>query len=80
MTVDLAAPDGPAELIQAAASAFGRLDVLINNVGAVGPRTGGFLSVTDDDWISALTINFLAAVRTTRAALPFLLDRGTARS
>lgn len=77
VTVDLATPDGPAELIQAAASALGGLDILINNVGAVRPRTGGFLSVTDDDWISALTINFLAAVRTTRAALPFLLDRGT---
>ncbi|MCP2329506.1 NAD(P)-dependent dehydrogenase (short-subunit alcohol dehydrogenase family) [Hamadaea flava] len=74
--VDLATPDGPAELIEAAGSAFGGLDILINNVGAVRPRTGGFLSVTDDDWISALTINFLAAVRTTRAALPLLLDRG----
>jgi NAD(P)-dependent dehydrogenase (short-subunit alcohol dehydrogenase family) len=74
--VDLATPDGPAELVRAAASAFGGLDVLVNNVGGVRPRTGGFLSVTDDDWISALTINFLAAVRTTRAALPLLLDRG----
>ncbi|MEU7870282.1 oxidoreductase [Dactylosporangium sp. NPDC049140] len=73
---DLATPDGPAELIRAAASAFGGLDILVNNVGAVQPRTGGFLSVADDDWISALTVNFLAAVRTTRAALPLLLDRG----
>jgi len=77
VTVDLATPDCPAELLQAAASALGGLDILINNVGAVRPRTGGFLSITDDDWISALTINFLAAVRTTRAALPFLLHRGT---
>jgi NAD(P)-dependent dehydrogenase (short-subunit alcohol dehydrogenase family) len=74
--VDLATPDGPAELVRAAASAFGGLDVLVNNVGGVRPRTGGFLSVTDDDWTWALTINFLAAVRTTRAALPLLLDRG----
>ncbi len=75
--VDLATPDGPAALVEAAISAFGQLDILVNNVGAVRPRTGGFLSVTDDDWISALTVNFLAAVRTTRAALPHLLDRGT---
>jgi NAD(P)-dependent dehydrogenase (short-subunit alcohol dehydrogenase family) len=45
-------------------------------VGAVHPRPGGFLSLTDDDWLWGLTINFLAAVRTTRAALPHLLDRG----
>ena len=42
------------------------------------PHLGGFLSVTDDDWLSALTVNFLAAVRTTRAALPHLLERGSA--
>jgi NAD(P)-dependent dehydrogenase (short-subunit alcohol dehydrogenase family) len=44
----------------------------------VHPRTGGFLSVTDDEWVSALNINFLAAVRTTRAALPHLLEREAA--
>jgi NAD(P)-dependent dehydrogenase (short-subunit alcohol dehydrogenase family) len=56
--------------------AYGRLDILVNNVGAVRPRVGGFLSITDDDWSSTLAINFLAAVRTTRVALPRLLERG----
>jgi NAD(P)-dependent dehydrogenase (short-subunit alcohol dehydrogenase family) len=76
VAVDLITPDGPARLVEAAVAAYGGLDILVNNVGAVRPRTGGFLSVTDDDWLSALTINFLAAVRTTRAALPHLIDRG----
>jgi NAD(P)-dependent dehydrogenase (short-subunit alcohol dehydrogenase family) len=75
--VDLATPDGPAQLIDAAIARFGGLDILVNNVGSVRPRTGGFLSVTDEDWTATLTINFLAAVRTTRAALPHLLERGT---
>jgi NAD(P)-dependent dehydrogenase (short-subunit alcohol dehydrogenase family) len=74
--VDLTTPDGPALLVAEAVSAFGGLDVLVNNVGAVRPRLGGFLSVTDDDWTTTMTVNFLAAVRTTRAALPHLLDRG----
>jgi NAD(P)-dependent dehydrogenase (short-subunit alcohol dehydrogenase family) len=74
--VDLATPDGPARLVDAAITAFGGLDILVNNVGAVTPRTGGFLSVTDEDWLATLTLNFLAAVRTTRAALPHLLARG----
>jgi NAD(P)-dependent dehydrogenase (short-subunit alcohol dehydrogenase family) len=73
--VDLATPDGPGQLVDVAVSAFGGVDVLVNNVGAVRPRLGGFLSVTDDDWLTALTINFLAAVRTTRAALPHLFER-----
>jgi NAD(P)-dependent dehydrogenase (short-subunit alcohol dehydrogenase family) len=76
--VDLSTPDGPARLVETAIEAFGRLDILVNNVGAVKPRTGGFLTVTDDDWANALNLNLLAAVRTTRAALPHLLDAGSA--
>jgi len=75
-STDLSTPDGPARLIDEAVATFGGLDILVNNVGSVHPRLGGFLSLTDDDWTATLTINFLAAVRTTRAALPHLLDRG----
>lgn len=74
--VDLSLPDGPARLVTEAVSAFGGLDILVNSVGTVSPRLGEFLSVTDEDWASTMTINFMAAVRTTRAALPHLLDRG----
>jgi NAD(P)-dependent dehydrogenase (short-subunit alcohol dehydrogenase family) len=74
--VDLTTPDGPSRLVDAAISVFGGLDILVNNVGAVRPRTDGFLSVSDDDWTWSLTINFLAAVRVTRAAVPHLLERG----
>ena len=76
VSVDLSTADGPARLIDEAVTAHGGLDVLVNNVGAVRPRPGGFLSIADDEWSSALTINFLAAVRCTRAALPVLLERG----
>jgi len=61
--------------VKEAASTFGGLDIVVNNVGGVRPRLGGFLSLTDDDWSWGLNINFLAAVRTTRAALPHLLER-----
>ncbi len=74
--VDLSYASGPATLIDAAITAFGGLDALINNVGATRPRPDGFLSITDDDWLQTLTINLMAAVRTTRAAIPHLLERG----
>lgn len=77
VAVDLSTPDGPAELVDAAADAFGGLDILVNNVGAVHPRTSGFQSVTDLDWISTLEITFLSAVRATREALPLLLAAGS---
>jgi NAD(P)-dependent dehydrogenase (short-subunit alcohol dehydrogenase family) len=78
LEADLGTADGPPRLIADAVAAYGRLDLLINNVGAAHPRTGGFLSITDDDWLATLTINLLSAVRATRAALPHLLaSRGT---
>jgi NAD(P)-dependent dehydrogenase (short-subunit alcohol dehydrogenase family) len=74
---DLATPDGPGHLIDEAISTYGGLDILINNVGAVRPHLDGFSSITDQHWDDALLINFLAAVRTTRAALPHLINRGS---
>ncbi|HET7017969.1 MAG TPA: oxidoreductase [Streptosporangiaceae bacterium] len=72
--VDLSDPQGPAQLIGAAGP---RVDILVNNVGSAHPRPGGFLSITDDDWATSLTLNLMAAVRTTRAALPAMLDAGS---
>jgi len=71
--VDLADPGGPAQLV---AMAGDRVDILVNNVGATRARPGGFLSITDDDWAASLTLNLMAAVRATRAALPGMLAAG----
>jgi NAD(P)-dependent dehydrogenase (short-subunit alcohol dehydrogenase family) len=75
VTVDLTSPQGPADLVAAATVRHDRLDILVNNVGAVRPRLDGFLALTDEDWDWALTINFLAVVRATRAAIPHLLKQ-----
>ncbi|MEU6140721.1 oxidoreductase [Streptomyces sp. NPDC047081] len=71
--VDLAQPEAAGELV---AAADGRVDVLVNNVGTAPARTGGFLSVTDEDWRRTVDLNLLAAVRVTRAALPAMLAAG----
>jgi len=73
--VDLSTPDSPARLV-ARADELGGLDILVNNVGAVTLRSDGFLAITDEQWADTLTLSFLAAVRTTRAALPKLIERG----
>ncbi|MET0821494.1 MAG: SDR family oxidoreductase [Aeromicrobium sp.] len=75
VTVDLSTATGPADLV-AAALDRGGLDILVNNVGQVSPRTNGFLMVTDEQWLHSLNLNLLAAVRTTRAALPAMLAAG----
>ncbi|MFB7719956.1 SDR family NAD(P)-dependent oxidoreductase [Nocardia sp. NPDC056100] len=73
--IDLSTADGPQRLIDEAMSAFGGIDIVVNNVGAVIPRVQGFLAVTDEDWLWSLTTNLLVAVRTARAALPYLIQR-----
>jgi NAD(P)-dependent dehydrogenase (short-subunit alcohol dehydrogenase family) len=73
---DLTSPNGPATVVEAAAQTFGGLDILVNNVGAVRPRTDGFASVTPQDWTATLAVNFLAAVHVTRLALPLLTAQG----
>jgi NAD(P)-dependent dehydrogenase (short-subunit alcohol dehydrogenase family) len=77
--LDLATPDAPAALVAEAVALHGGVDVLVNNVGAVRPRVDGFLGVTDEDWEWTFTVNFMAAVRATRAALPHLLATGAGR-
>ncbi len=73
--VDLATSAGPPALVERAA-AMGGIDVLVNNAGAVTPRPDGFSSVTDADWERSINLTLMAAVRTTRAALPEMARRG----
>jgi NAD(P)-dependent dehydrogenase (short-subunit alcohol dehydrogenase family) len=77
VAVDLADPDGPARLIARAIDQFGRVDVLINNVGAVHPRLDGFLKLSDKDFEASLQLNFFAALRATRAAVADMTTRGS---
>jgi len=70
---DLTTAAGCEALVGAAVTRFGGVDVLVNNVGGVRPRTEGFLAVTDAEWQWALEVNLLSAVRATRVAVPHLL-------
>ncbi|WP_240340751.1 SDR family NAD(P)-dependent oxidoreductase [Nocardioides sp. SYSU D00038] len=73
--VDLATADGPARLVEAAVRSHGRVDVLVNNVGASEP--GPSIEAADDAaWARVLDATLLSAVRTTRAAIPVLSDGG----
>ncbi|WP_216208567.1 oxidoreductase [Amycolatopsis aidingensis] len=76
--VDLTTAEGPAELISRATVALGGIDILVNNLGGV--RKGithdeSFTAIGDAEWQRALELNLLSAVRTTRAALPGIVER-----
>ena len=77
VAVDLLADDGPARLVQSAIDEHGRLDVLVNNVGAVRIRVDGFLATGDEEFEWALKMNFFIGLRATRAALVQMLEQGS---
>ena len=76
VALDLVDPAGSARLVQEAVERHGGIDVLVNNVGGVKLRLGGFLEVSDDDFEASLQLNFFAALRATRAAVGAMLGQG----
>lgn len=69
VAADLTDPTVADDLVSRAVE-FGDFRVLVNNVGGVRPRTGGFASVTDEEWMGTFQLDALSAIRMTRAALP----------
>jgi NAD(P)-dependent dehydrogenase (short-subunit alcohol dehydrogenase family) len=67
---DLRTEGGVNAVVAQAVEALGGLDILVNNAGAALVHLDGVIS--DEEWLDSLSINFLAAVRTTNAALPAL--------
>lgn len=60
----------PADLVEKAAQTLGGLDLLVTNAG--GPPAGGFESLDESAWETAVNLSFLSHVRLVRAALPHL--------
>ena len=77
VSVNLVDADGPARLVQHAVDEHGRLDVLVNNVGAVRIRIDGFLGTSDEEFEWALQMDFFTGLRATRAALGPMLEQGS---
>ena len=69
------ADGGQAEgLVQAAIDQFGRVDGLVNNAGRT--QVGGFLELAPDEWDAVIATDLTAAYRTSRAAIPGMVERG----
>ena len=54
---------------------FGRVDILVNNMGANPFPGGGYRALTDEHWDQALQVNLLSSVRLDRAVLPKMLEQ-----
>jgi NAD(P)-dependent dehydrogenase (short-subunit alcohol dehydrogenase family) len=76
MALDLASREGPARLVEGAVKEHGRVDVLVNNMGGVRLRLGGFMGTSEEEFEWAMQMNFFSALRATRAAVAQMLKQG----
>ncbi len=72
VVADLAHPESTASLAQQAVEAFGKLDIVVNNVGGTMP--GPLLNTSTKDLKDAFTFNVGTAHALTTAAVPLMLE------
>jgi len=73
VAADLSQPGGPERVIEAAADAYGQVDVLVNNVGWA--EIHRFDELTEEIWDRSWQINLMSAVRAIQAVLPVMRKR-----
>jgi 3-oxoacyl-[acyl-carrier protein] reductase len=74
VVADVTTESGIREVVDAALAAFGRIDVLVNNVG--GSTGGSFQETSVEDWQRAIDLNLLPAVRASRLVVPDMRSQG----
>ncbi len=72
VVADLAHPEDTAKLAGEAVEAFGKLDIVVNNVGGTMPNT--LLTTSTKDLRDAFTFNVATAHALTTAAVPLMLE------
>jgi 3-oxoacyl-[acyl-carrier protein] reductase len=68
--MDMTEPGTCERFIEDAFNEFGRLDIVVSNVG--GPKAGPFETHSDEDFRETLERNLMTAVRLARAAVPHM--------
>jgi len=75
LQLDMMEPGAAERAVTETVARLGALDILVNNVGS-GRLSTGFADESDAHWAEVLELNLMTAIRTTRAALPHLVERG----
>ncbi|MEM8706650.1 MAG: SDR family oxidoreductase [Actinomycetota bacterium] len=69
---DLSSREGMQSMVDAAVDGFGRIDVVVNNVGGAMPSA--FLDTSEASFDAALSFNVTTAFNLTQLAVPHLLE------
>jgi 3-oxoacyl-[acyl-carrier protein] reductase len=72
---DVTEPFASHALVTAALDAFGRIDVLVNNVGHYGGARKAFHEQSDSEWDDLYRVNLGHVLACTRAVLPVFLEQ-----
>ncbi|SDZ81405.1 SDR family oxidoreductase [Pedobacter hartonius] len=70
---DIADARDTENLVKKIVDEFGKVDILINNVGGLNSPGGGYSVLTDEHWEKDLRVNLLSAVRLDRLLLPMMI-------
>ncbi|TDT87518.1 NAD(P)-dependent dehydrogenase (short-subunit alcohol dehydrogenase family) [Azorhizobium sp. AG788] len=73
---DLTTAEGGTAFAKAALERLGGVDILAHVLGGSSAPGGGFVALTDDHWLSELSLNLLATVRLDRLLVPQMIERG----
>ncbi len=74
ISADLSTPIGTQKVVKEVLAKYGRLDILVNNLGGSETKSGGFAVLTDEDWLHSIQTNLLASVRLDRGFLPKMIE------
>lgn len=77
IVADVASAADCNRLVRDSAAQLGAIDILVTNTG--GPKSGPFMSFTDDDWREAIDSVLMSVVRLSRAVVPHMRARGGGR-
>jgi 3-oxoacyl-[acyl-carrier protein] reductase len=77
LPLDITEPDAGEQMLGAAMEAFGGVDVLVNNAGAVRHRD--LFAVPDADWRAQYELNVMAPLRAMKVIAPAMSERGWGR-
>ena len=72
---DVSTPEGAEAVVRAALDRYGRIDVLVNNVGKAGG--GDIVSTPDAEWQSAIDQTLFPAIRMSRLVVPHMRRAGS---
>ena len=71
---DVSTPGGVAEVVDRTAARYGRIDILVNNVGLA--RGTDLTATTDAEWQEAIDQTLMPAIRASRLVVPHMRARG----